>query len=167
MQGRGPWMASCMYVCVCVSVCDFIGACVCLCVCVWEEKGLDYFQKFHSLPFHYSYKATTRLHRVQSCKNFFFCLLFPSPAVLPPPPPPPSFLRLSFFSAGYSWKGEKNICWTECPCIWEFCSKAELSFYFSFCNNWYMCIGMYFTGCLEPKYTFSIPALISNPVVRR
>lgn len=106
MQGRGPWMASCIYVCKheSVSVCDFIRLCVC--VCMRRGPRLLPEVEFHSLLFHYSYKATARLHRVQSCKNFFFCSLPLLAAFVRP-----SLLLFLFFSLfdGYSWNGNKHL----------------------------------------------------------
>lgn len=102
MQGRGSWMASCVCVCeheyVFVGLCDFMQQYVCLRLGPRLLPEVE----FHSLLFHYSYKATARLHRVQSCKNFFF----PVPRCLRPP-----LLLLFFFSLfhGYSWNGNKHL----------------------------------------------------------
>lgn len=102
MQGRDCWRASCVYVCeheyVFEGLCDLMQ----LCVCLRLGPRLLPEVEFHSLLFHYSYKATARLHRVQSCKNFFFSS---APRCLRPP------LLLFFFSLfyGYSWNGNKHL----------------------------------------------------------
>lgn len=81
MQGSGCWLAGQL--------------CVCVRACVRLRLGPRLLPEveFHKLPFHYSYKATTRLHRVQSCKNFFFS----------------GFLLLFSFFHGHSCNGKKHL----------------------------------------------------------
>lgn len=84
MQGRSSWTTSCICVCVWTRVCLWASVTLCDCVCVCLRLGPRLLPEveFHSLLFHYSYKATAPLHRVQSCKNFFpcfpHCLVHPS-----------------------------------------------------------------------------------------
>lgn len=101
MQGRGPWMASCMYVCKheSVSVCDFIRLCVCearpeITSRSWVPQPAVSLQL---------QSARTATQSAELQKLFFF----PSslPLSIPPPPLP---LLLSLFD-GYSWNGNKHL----------------------------------------------------------
>lgn len=92
-----------LHMCVRLNTSMFVGLCyfmwLCVCVCLRLGPRLLPEVEFHSLLFHYSYKATAPLHRVQSCKNFFPLLS----SLLGPP-----FLFFLFY--GYSWNGTKHLC---------------------------------------------------------
>lgn len=130
MQGRDSWMASCMNVCeheyVFVGLCDYMQLCVCVCVKLGPRLLPEV--ELHSLLFHYSYKATARLHRVQSCKNFsffssFFFLSLRSSLPLSTPPPYSSSSSLSFMvTVGTGI----NICENVLLSILGFQAEAEL-----------------------------------------
>lgn len=123
MQGRGPWMASCIYVCKheSVSVCDFIRLCVC--VCVWGEAR-DYFQKLSSTACCFI-TATKRPHGYTECrvaKTFFFV---PSRSSLPSSVRPSSSSSSSLSSMVTVGMGI-NICQIVFLCNLGFRGEAEL-----------------------------------------
>lgn len=78
-------MRVCASVCVSTRMTLWVAVTLCECVCVCLRLGPRLLPEveFHSLLFHYSYKATAPLHRVQSCKNFFFPF-FPALSTAPP-----------------------------------------------------------------------------------
>lgn len=80
-------------VCMCMSTSMSLWASVTLCDCVCLRLGPRLLPEaeFHSLLFHYSYKATARLHSAELQKSFFL-LLSSLPSSTPPPPSLLSFM---------------------------------------------------------------------------